>query len=470
MRFSLHWPKTQQVPAPRSEAALEARRSPLVDRLAADRDVTGLVASLADPDLEVRKQAVTALGELGDERAVEPLLVALEDPDLAVRAEPAVARLGAPAVGPLVRLIHEKGRTTRASGALRRIDDKGAVTPLLAALGDADPAVRAGAACALGNIGSPDAVTALCDALAEDTDSLVAVWSADALAKIGDQRAVPPLLARMKTHFSDAAAKALDDLGWTPADDAERTVHLLAKQRYHEVPAIGEGAVEPLVAFLASSGEATSWVGVNGRKRAAGVLGELGDARAVEPLIRLLQEAVELDQPELSLAAVAALGKIGAPAVEPLIAVVVDPAQRRYARGYAAQALGAIGDPRAMEPLRAVFASSEDVPYVEGALDQLDVAARPGDLVISRRGLRPSNVAAYLVMDVGDLTQTMPQQTYDLARGWAQRDTPGPLQKAGVEEVTDFANLEAAATLSRFGYEVVWQLGGYDIVRSHASE
>lgn len=467
MRFSLHWPKTHQVPAPRA-AGPEVRRSSRVDRLAADRDVAGLLEALTDPDLDVRKQAVAALGDLGDERAVEPLLAALEDPALEAGAEAALGRLGAPAVGPLVRLIHEKGRTTRASGALRRIDDERAVEPLLAALGDDDPAVRAGAACALGRTGSPEAVEALCDAL-EDPDPLVAVWSAEALARIGDQRAVAPLVNRLKTHVSDAAAKALDDLGWTPADDAERTVHLIAKQRYHEIAAIGEGAVEPLVAFLASAGRATSWAGVNTRKRVAGVLGELGDARAVEPLVQLLQDAVSQDQTELSGAAVAALSSIGAPAVDPLIGVLVDPGQRRYARGYAAQALGAIGDPRAVEPLRAILDSGEDVPYAEGALDQLDLATRPADVVLSRRGLRPANVSAYLVVDVGDLTRTMPQRTYDLARGWAQRDTPGPLQEDEVREVTDFANREAESTLARFGYEVVWQLGGYDIVKARGS-
>jgi HEAT repeat protein len=468
MRFSLHWPKTQQVPAPR--AATEPG-GPLsrVDRLASARDVDGLLAALSDPDLDLRKQAVAALGDLGDGRAVEPLLAALEDPALEAGAEAALGRLGAPAVEPLVRLIHEKGKTTRASGALRRIDDQRAVEPLLTALADEDTAVRAGAACALGLTGSRDAVAALCETL-EDPDPLVAVWSAEALARIGDQRAVAPLVNRLKTHVSDAAAKALDDLGWTPADDAERTVHLLAKQRYHEIAPIGEGAVGPLLAFLASSGEATSWAGVNTRKRVAGVLGEISDARAVEPLIRLLQEAVSLHQTELSSAAVAALGKLGPPAVEPLIAVVVDPGENRYARGYAAQALGAIGDPRAVEPLRGILESGEDVPYVEGVLDQLDVATRPADVVLSRRGLRPANVAAYVVMDVGDLTHTMPQRTYELARDWARRDTPGPLQEDEVREVTDFANREAASTLARSGYEVVWQLGGYDIVTARESQ
>jgi HEAT repeat protein len=50
-----------------------------------------------------------------------------------------------------------------------------------------------------------------------------------------------------------------------------------------------------------------------------------------------------------------ALIEVGAPAVEPLIAVVKDSSVHWFSRGYAARALGEIGDTRAVEPLIAVL-------------------------------------------------------------------------------------------------------------------
>jgi len=58
-----------------------------------------------------------------------------------------------------------------------------------------------------------------------------------------------------------------------------------------------------------------------------------------------------------------------------------------------------IGDPRAIDPLTAVLASDAAVSWVQDALQQIDAAARPADVVISRRGLRDANTLAYLAVD-----------------------------------------------------------------------
>lgn len=82
------------------------------------------------------------------------------------------------------------------------------------------------------------------------------------------------------------------------------------------------------------------------RADAAEVLGEIGDARAVEPLIDALRDADYTVQ----WAAAEALGKIGdKKAVEPLITTLK--AGDEYLRERAAEALGDIGDKKAVEPL-----------------------------------------------------------------------------------------------------------------------
>ena len=81
------------------------------------------------------------------------------------------------------------------------------------------------------------------------------------------------------------------------------------------------------------------------RLRIAKVLGEIGDPRAVDPLLSILNDPNWWVQWH----AVDALGKIGTPAVDPLLTTLSDPntkLQRRSIEG-----LGKIGDSRAIPAL-----------------------------------------------------------------------------------------------------------------------
>jgi HEAT repeat protein len=93
------------------------------------------------------------------------------------------------------------------------------------------------------------------------------------------------------------------------------------------------------------------------RDNAAKALGEIGDARAVQPLMETLNSWEDLKFVPFSnigslaveASAAEALGKIGKPAVEPLIEVLK--VAKKHIRKGAALALGKIGDERAVEPL-----------------------------------------------------------------------------------------------------------------------
>jgi HEAT repeat protein len=113
--------------------------------------------------------------------------------------------------------------------------------------------------------------------------------------------------------------------------------------RHDAAAALGEvgdpRAVEPLIACLRDPSEAVCDV-------AGWALGEIGDARAVEPLIAALRDS----DGELRGNVAGALGRIGDPrAVEPLIAALAD--KDPLLRSAVATALGKLGDPRAVEPL-----------------------------------------------------------------------------------------------------------------------
>jgi len=109
------------------------------------------------------------------------------------------------------------------------------------------------------------------------------------------------------------------------------------------------------------------------RGGAAEALGELKDARAVEPLIGALKDRYT----DVRKAAAEALGKIGAPAVELLIAALKDKRMDRYVHEAAAEALGKSGDARAIEPLIAALKDEDtDVRrYATKSLGEIGIPA-----------------------------------------------------------------------------------------------
>ncbi|GAH55065.1 unnamed protein product [marine sediment metagenome] len=89
------------------------------------------------------------------------------------------------------------------------------------------------------------------------------------------------------------------------------------------------------------------------QRKAVRLLGEIGDPKAVEPLIIVLLKNQTSD---VRVAAAQALGQIGdTRAVEPLIAILEDLAEETYVRENAIEALGKIANNRALEALVATL-------------------------------------------------------------------------------------------------------------------
>lgn len=125
---------------------------------------------------------------------------------------------------------------------------------------------------------------------------------------------------------------------------------------------IGGPAVPALIEAL---GHRNSLIAAN----AAEALGEIGDARAVAPLLPLLHARYHWTRRE----AAAALGKLGDPhAGAALLPMLDDPHQE--VREAAAGALGHLKEPRAVEPLRRALDDPADEVQVAAAiaLEQLD--------------------------------------------------------------------------------------------------
>jgi HEAT repeat protein len=196
------------------------------------------------------------------------------------------------------------------------------------------------------------------------------------------------------------AFKSQDDFAEIVWRRAEPLIKALQKGNWQAASGlgkIGEPAVELLIGFLSDE---------NGNYIAARALGQIGDVRAVEPLIRLL----EVEDSSIRSVAARALGSIGdMRAVEPLIRLLKD--EEASVRGAAVRALGEIGDERAVEPLIGMLSDRQGISM--GAVDAMGEigGVRVVDLLIemlSDTAMWPRWHAARALGKIGDTRAVEP--------------------------------------------------------------
>ena len=340
------------------------------------RAVGPLTASLRDSHAHVSAEAAIALGKLGDTRAVEPLIGFLHSERATAKAlrelkHNALSDLSYTGLKAVENLVKEHAHV-RASAveALAKLGDSRAVEPLIASLEDDDADVRFSAARTLGELGDARAVEPLAARLGVyGAESFVA-----ALAKLG---AIEQLIACVKDwNTNDAvrvsAAEALGDLGDVRATEA--LVVALGRGRNPDavVAALMKlDAMDALIACVKDSNMRDARVSaVMALLRSGNSLDKLSDAWAVEPLIDCLSYT---DQEKERCLAASALGKTGdARAVEPLIDCLKDACNRNYGdtEASAVEALAELGQP-AVEPLVACLNDRRVQPSAAEALNRL---------------------------------------------------------------------------------------------------
>ncbi len=420
---------------------------PNTKKMVAKRDVNGLIKALAyQKSTIVRKNAAYALGEIGDVRAAESLITALTDEDHEVRecSVDALGKLGdVRAVEPLIAALQDsRYRNNRVACALGRLRDQRAVEPLIAVLKtgsrldsrDVSEALVKHGSSAVGPLiamlkGRKHGVAAetlvklgtlAVDpliAVLNDGDARVTISAARILGEIGDSRAAEPLKRALTDSNADVrknAAEALNKLNWKPGKDELGIWYYVELRQWDECSKYGVNAVKPLLDALQNSDKLSC------RAIAKG-LGEIGDPRAVEPLISLLTD------PDVETRAVAAnaLNKIGwqpgndqngayywiamqqwgkcmdlgAQAIEPLVIMLKD--QNKSVRQAAAEALGKLGDVRAVKPL--INALDDKVKIVsitaENALTRIGAPAIEGLTEVIRSGSADEKIKIAAVLD-----------------------------------------------------------------------
>jgi len=211
-----------------------ARGAYQLGALARSESLPVLLDLLCDRHFLVRRGAVRALGALRSPEAVRPLLDAVvADDALARDVVAAIARIGTPASAALREMVQEVlvprhqpptpapgappvRRAAVAATGLGMVGDVGASSLLVRALRDrSHPGLAEAAADALGQLGAPDAVRPLLDAVAESRPTL-RLAAARALGSISDRSAAAGLATALEGSSHDdarAIAAALLRLG-----------------------------------------------------------------------------------------------------------------------------------------------------------------------------------------------------------------------------------------------------------------
>lgn len=322
------------------------------------RAVDSLVSTSRAPEIEVRVAAVVALGLIADHAAAEALFLAARDSEATIReaAVHSLAALGI-SVEKVSPDVSSPSWQVRAAAVttFARLGDRSAVPLIIAALKDSDSRVRSESARTLGALSDPRATDALTGALG-DQSADVRVEAIYALGRMKDSRALGPLtslLSDRDARVSLAAAESLARLGDSRAtrvlidslSNADWRVRSRATQVLARVASEGslDQAVGPLAMALSDKDPVV-------RFYAAEALTGIGE-RAVPSLVEVFRSPRESDRDR----AARVLWRIGAPAVDPLTAVLQDRSSTPEMRSASARTLGMIGDKRSIKGLALVL-------------------------------------------------------------------------------------------------------------------
>ena len=249
-----------------------------------------------------------------------------------------------------------KGKTTwECNFSNRYIGDPQVVDKLLSAL--EDPASRWTAVKKLGWAGDVRAIDPLINLLQSGEYNIP-----DFQVNLFKKDIAESLIRLEDTHGKEVALKELENLFHSEVGYEKSKVADLLVQ-------IGSPTMQIFIDALNSKDDQTLLLSTSALK-------DIGDARAVEPLVALLRRKLSSLVYEH---AEEALQQIRAPeAIEPLIDIVLDNNMKEPRRISAVRVLASIGDNRAIEPLKTLMNNKENPPrfrkVLEGAIKKLNEA------------------------------------------------------------------------------------------------
>jgi HEAT repeat protein len=320
--------------------------------------VEPLCAMLVDKDHytdDARSYAADALGRIGDPRAVAPLVALLTDPDeddniLTSSALKALKWLVLTDEEPEYDADEEMTDSTPPDG-----DDE-TFAVLLEALEAPGYRMKELAVRGLAALGDPRAVSPILEAISDPEESeeyrALCQSAIGAIGRIGDASAVAPLFRTLDTVADECEIFEDYRLGEGRALD----------EALQEVAGIGPGIIEPLREVV------IGYYSLEIKATAIRTLGHISGPYPVPVLLEALKDISFGGDVAACAADELGIRKVEE-AVEDLCKIILDPKHYgEHSRLFAIYALGDIGDPRALGPLREVISDSDTLGGTYGAL------------------------------------------------------------------------------------------------------
>ncbi len=267
--------------------------------------VETVIEVLDDKDTYVRKNSAEALGEIGDPRAIMPLVKAINDKKTCVRdasldaLKKIINKLNnINSLELITDLITHENLSVRkiAVESIKGKQSKRTAELLILAMKDENPEIRKMATDAILNIGKP-AIEPLINALNNDNIE-IKISSAFLLGEIKASEAVEALIntltytsqekplsaERLRVESAIALGKIADVRAIHPLIDIIKSGEIRVQEAaVNALSKIGEPVVEPLISIIKSEDS-----NMTAKINSAIILGNIGDKKAVEPLINKL--------------------------------------------------------------------------------------------------------------------------------------------------------------------------------------
>jgi HEAT repeat protein len=335
---------------------------------------SGLSGQLKSSNVEIRKKAVADLArDTGNPASIGLLVQALADDNetIVMQAMKALTEAEDRAIPALIAALKNPSWTIRknSSKVLVRLGDR-SLREIVAAMRSDDEDVQFWAGEVLSEFGEK-ALDSFLDLLKRGSQSNK-ICAINALGKTGSPKAVMPMIDQLGAD-SWSVRKAAAEALWE----------------------IGEPAVDPLVKCLASENPDVQYWAIQ-------VLGEIGDTRAVAPIIKKLKDENQPEEKRIS--CIKALGEIEDPAaIQALIEQLGN--NSWFVRRAAGEALWQIGPAAVGDLIRALAHGNVDVRYwsskVLGEM-QAKEAVEPLIRLLEDKEWSIRSGAAYSLGEIGD--------------------------------------------------------------------
>jgi len=338
---------------------IKLRAIEALGKISNPESIEELVYMLLDENLEIKLYSITSLGEIGDSKAIKPLIKFLNNRKWIVRKYSlnALGKIVECSIEPFINALDDENCHVREKAVeiIGIRGDENSMNYLNQVLNDPDDDVRIRANEILRKHNKIN-YNVMQENLRKKPDKLD-----EFIHKIGKDKVVEILIEYLEDDIPEITDKEAEIPEENPEEipdenTVDQSINALSDGNYsvwwsakEELKKIGGPAVMPLIKVLDDENPKTRW-------RVVYTLTEICDERAIIPLIKQLEKENSSMKMKIALS----LSKFGENAIKPLTIALND--ESNVVRENAAEALGEIGDPKALISLENTL--NDENPYV----------------------------------------------------------------------------------------------------------